>query len=290
MATREELEALGIEVIDSCTHPQTVAMSYEIAGKGLYVLGDKKDSRFPHVFPESVLIAPVGNLWDEGGWWHLQDMMLYSTQAGYPISLHEMRDTSPLPSQAIGLMRWQAAMFARDAGIEWVLMVDNDVMLEKDTLVRLLAHDRPVVFPLIHDLLQEYPPEVTPISFPRLEPGNGLIPVRWAVMSVMLFNTRVFNSLDSMAWWGNDHHFGQCLNYLGHKIYVDTDTVVPVTSGPTRGASLEYDAYWEARRTFDHRLKHEQRDRRPPPDFDPETDDGWLDEHGCYFAVKNEKK
>lgn len=285
---RAELEALGIDVIGRSTHPMVIASSWGTAGKGAQVLGEKNEHRLLHIYPESTLITPIGNLWEEGSWWRLQDMMLHSTQAGYSVSIHEMRDTSPLPSQAIGLMRWQAAMMARDSGVEWVLMVDNDVWLEKDTLVKLLAHDRPVVFPLLSEIDPKWPIEVSPLSHPAgLEPGQGLVPVRWAAMSVMLFNVRVFNVLDSNAWWGTDYHFSQALNHIGHRIYVDTDAMVRTVKGPTRQGSYTYSEYWDARSDFHDRLKDEERDRNPPPGFNPKTDDGWVDEHGTYFAVPN---
>ena len=282
-----ELNAAGIDVVDRSTHPQVIASSWPIGGKGGQ-LGEKADYRFLHIYPESILVTPIGNLWDEGGWWHLQDMLLNCANHGHNVSLHEMRDTSPLSSQAIGLMRWQASMTARDAGIEWVLMVDNDVLLEKDTLLKLIEHDRPVVFPLIDDLEQRYPEEVSPLSCPpALEPGQGLVPVRWAAMSCMLFNTRIFNALESNCWWGTDYHFGQALNHIGHRIYVDTDTTVKVTKGPARDASKEFDEFWASNRQFNERLKYEERDRHPPPNFNPETDDGWIDKSGCYFAIPN---
>jgi hypothetical protein len=204
------------------------------------------------------------------------------------MSIQEMRDSSVFSTDAIGLMRWSASMTARDSGVEWLLMVDNDVLLEKDTLVRLLAHDRPVVFPLLNDLEQRYPVEIAPMSAPaELQPGSGLVPVRWAAMSVMLFNVKIFNVLDSHVWWGTDYHFGQALNYIGHRMYVDTDTVVNVVRGPSRHSAKEYDQFWADHRKMQERIHSEERDRRPPPGFNPATDDGWLDKDGTYYGVLN---
>jgi len=279
---------MGIDPIDRSTHPMACASSWDFAGKGEAILGHKVGYRYLHIYPESILIAPIGNLWEPGSWWHLQDMMLHTDSQGYSVSLQEMNDSSVFSGEAIGLMRWSASMMARDSGVQWLLMVDNDTLLEKDTLVRLLQHDRPVVFPLLNDLEQRYPKEVAPISSPNnLEAGHGLIPVQWAAMSVMLFNVKVFNVLDSHAWWGTDYHFGQALNYLGHRIYVDTDTVVNVLRGPSRHSAKDYQEFWEDHQRLSHRLHNEERDRRPPPGFNPLTDNGWVDKDGCYFAVPN---
>ena len=287
-ALTEKLQALGIDVVNRSTHPMVCASSWDISPQKQRLLGAKAEYRYVHVNPQSVLVAPIGNLWEEDCWWHLQDMLLYSAQQGYSISLQEMRDSSMFSTDAIGLMRWSASMSARDSGVEWLLMVDNDALLEKDTLVRLLAHDRPVVFPLLNDLEQRYPVEIAPMSAPpELQPGSGLVPVRWAVMSVMLFNVKIFNVLDSHVWWGTDYHFGQALNYIGHRMYVDTDTVVNVVRGPSRHSAKEYDQFWADHRKMQERIHNEERDRRAPPGFDPLVDDGWLDKDGTYYGVLN---
>src|SRR3990167_2099319 len=106
-------------------------------------------------------------------------------------------------------------------------MVDNDVWLEKDTLLRLLAHDRPGLFPRKEDREKRLPRIIPPLAGQDIfESGHGLVPVRWAAMSCMLFNVKIFNVLDPTAWRGSDYLFAQCLNYLGHRVYVDTDTIV----------------------------------------------------------------
>lgn len=281
-AFKTRVAELGIDLVDRSTHPMALCCSWDSRQP------DPTDYRFIHVAPRSVAIATIGNLWERDCWWHLQDMMLYTVRQGWSVSIQEMRDSSLFSNDAIGLMRWSAAMMARDSGVEWLLMVDNDALVEKDTLVKLLAHDRPVVFPLLNDLERRFPMELAPLSNPpALEAGKGLAPVRWAAMSVMLFNTKIFNVLETMAWWGTDYHFGQCLNYLGHRIYVDTDAVVNVVRGPSRHGAMDYDEFWESHRNMQRRLHGEERDRRPPPNFDPSTDDGWLDKDGTYFAVPN---
>lgn len=292
--SREELRANGIDergIIDRSTHPMSTAMSWDIDPKDVRTQGVKAHYHFSHIKPESVFIAAMGNLWEKNAWWRLQDMMLYSAQHGYSVSLQEIKAADLFSGDAIFSMRWCAAMMALDSGVEWLLMVDNDVLLEKDTLVRLLAHDRPIVFPLLNDLEQRFPIQLAPLSAPAdLKPGTGLQPVLWAAMSCMLFNPRIFNVLDSNCWKGSDYLFGQSLNHIGHRMYVDTDTVVAIAKGPSRLASKSYATFWKGHQSMYNRLKSEERDRSAPPGFNPETDDGWVDKDGTYFAVPNPKK
>ena len=289
--SREELLAQGVPdlaIADRSNHPGITASTWDVSVADKQAAGDTLEYRLPHIRPSSVLVAPIGNLWGEGCWWRLQDMMLNTAMAGHSISLQEMRDASIFSFEAIPMMRWSASMLARDGGVEWLLMVDNDVWVEKDTLLRLLAHDRPVVFPMLEDMEKRLPRIIAPLSGPDLsEPGHGLVPVRWAAMSCMLFNVKIFNVLSETAWRGSDYLFAQALNFLGHRVYVDTDTVVKVTKGPTRHASKEYDEYWEDHRKMWERLRAEDRDRRPPPEFNPLKDNGLVDKHGTYFGVLN---
>lgn len=291
--TREELAARGIDergIIDRSSHPMSTAMSWDISPQDVRALGTKASYHYSRIKPESVFIATMGNLWEKDAWWRLQNMMLYSAQHGYSISLQEIKDASLFSGDAIFTLRWCAAMMARDSGVDWLLMVDNDVLLEKDTLVRLLQWDRPVVFPLLNDLEQRYPVQIAPLSAPAdLKQGMGLQPVLWAAMSCMLFNPKIFNVLDSNAWKGTDYQFGQCLDHIGHRMYVDTDTVVAVAKSPSRLAAKGYDAFWKGHRAMYERLQGEERDRSAPPGFNPETDNGVVDKDGTYFAVPNPK-
>ena len=289
--SREELLAAGVPdsaIGDRTDHPAMCASTWDVSVPDKQAAGKTLEYHLPHIRPASILVAPIGNMWDEGGWWRLQDMMLHTSLAGHSVSLQEMRDGAIFSFEAIPMMRWSASMLARDGGVEWILMVDNDAWVEKDTLLRLLAWDRPVVFPMIEDMEKRWPRIVAPLAGPAIfEGGHGLVPVRWAAMSCMLFNVKIFNVLEPTAWRGSDYLFAQCLNNIGHRIYVDTDTLVRVTKGPTRHFSKEYDEFWADHRAFWERLRTEDRDRRPPAGFNPLKDDGYVDKHGTYFGMLN---
>lgn len=289
--TREELVAEGVPegaIVDRSNHPMITASTWDVTVPDKQAAGPSLYYHMPHVRPASVLVVGIGNAWEKGAWWRLQDMMLAAVQKGHSMSLQEVRDPAFFSFEAIPMMRWSASMMARDGGIEWCLMVDNDVLVEKDTLLRLLAHDRPVVFPWLEDLEKRLPRRVAPMSGPDImEPGHGLVPVQWAAMSCMLFNTKIFNHLEPTAWRGSDFLFGQALNHLGHRIYVDTNTVVKVTKGPARWAGKSYDEFWADHRKMWEDLRHRDIDRGPPPGFNPLKDDGYVDKDGTYSAMLN---
>lgn len=262
--TRREMLDAGMEerfIVDRDTHP-----GYRYSSWPRTTPMEPPLHQFNHVLPNSVVVVTIGNLWAEGTWHRLMDMVVHAERAGLVVAVQEVDDTSLMPGDAIGRMRASAAMTGLDSGAEWLLMVDNDVLLEPDTLERLLTHDRPVVFPLLNDLEGRYP--WAPLTSPRLEPNTGLRPVRWAAMSVMLFNPRIFNAVSAYAWHADDYAFGQHLNHIGHRIYVDTDTLVSVVRGPSRIQMKPWDEAWESMRIMHQRIREEERDRRPPPGHD----------------------
>ena len=289
--TREELVAAGVPdeaIVDRSNHPLITASTWDVTVEDKQASGGRLAYHMPHVRPASVLVCGIGNMWEKGAWYRLQDMLLATAMACHSVSLQEVRDAAIFSFEAIPMMRWSASMMARDGGAEWCLMVDNDALVEKDTLLRLLAHDRPVVFPWLDDLEKRLPRIIAPLSGPDLtESGHGLVPVKWAAMSCMLFNTKIFNHLEPTAWRGSDFLFSQALNNLGHRIYVDTDTVVKVTKGPARHASKGYDEFWADHRKLWDDLRHRDIDRGPPPGFNPLKDDGYVDKYGTYFGMLN---
>lgn len=286
--TLAEIRAAGLErcIVDRSTHPGFYVSSWPM-GFGHTTLEAKTRYRLPHLNHNSVLVTVASNEWCEGGWWRLQNMLRYAQDRGYTVALEELDDMSQMPTDAIGIMRACGAMLALDSGFEWCLMVDTDVLLAEDTLVKLLSHDRPVVFPYLDILQDKY--RWAPISAPRLRPSMGLQPVTWAAMSVMLFNTKVFNCLDHYAWHGHDLHFSQSLVHYGHRVYVDTDTVVQVTRGPSRHPSKQWGEFWTDSEEAYNRRQNQDRDRRPPPDWDPAFGQGVVDKDGVYWAVDSWK-
>lgn len=282
--TLEELRAMGLGrfIVDRSTHPSFHASMWPI-GYGDDAQREKQRYRLPNINANSVLVTVISNHWQEGGWHRLQDMLAYTEEAGFVVALEEIDDLSMMPQDAIGIMRACASLLALDSGFEWCFMVDTDVLLEKDTLVRLLKHDRPVVYPLLVDLENKYPGMT--LSAPALTQNTGLQPTVWSAMSCMLFNSKVFNCLPPYAWHGHDYHFSQHLAHFGHRIYVDTDTIVPISRGPARHLAKGWDELWGGlKRAFESRL-NDDRLRGPPADFEPAFGKGTIDQHGVYWAI-----
>ena len=281
-------KAAGLDhhIVDRSTHPQFYVSSWP-HGIGHSTLGGREQYRLPHINFNSVLVVAICNEYAEGAWWRLQNMLRTTEEAGLTVAFEEIDDMSMMPTDAIGIMRACAAMMALDSGFEWCFMVDTDVHLEEDTLLKLIAHDRPVVYPMLNVLHDQF--RGAPVSAPEFKPGHGLQPVVWAAMSAMLFNTKVFNCLPPHAWHGHDYHFAQNLAHFGHRIYMDTSTIINVTRGPSRHPSKDWGEMWTDLERAHARRQRQDRDRRPPPNFDPAFDKGYIDKDGVYWAIDSWK-
>jgi hypothetical protein len=283
--SQQRFTKLGVDkrnIINRTTHPGFHATSWSMYGNGPQLLGQAMGHRLPHVAYQSILITVMSNMWEEGCWHRFQDMVKYTEEQGYDVSYQEIDNYSfVMPRDAIGTMRSMAAMMALDAGVEWCFMVDTDVQLEKDTLIRLLQWDRPVIYPYLVDLEDKWPGAT--LMRPVRQQGTGLQPVVWAAMSAMLFNTKVFNALPAHAWYGHDFHFAQYLGHVGHRIYVDTSAVVNCVKGPSRHGAWTWEQIWDGMEKTYKKMREEDRDRRPPTGFDPTFGEGEITPDGAYW-------
>ena len=288
--TLEELQAAGMAryIVDRASHPGFYASSWPTVGTGETTLGKQKHYRLPHLAHNSVMVVAISNEWQPDCWWRVQNMLRYSEQHGLTVALEETSDMSTMPADAIGIMRACAAMLALDSGFEWCLLLDTDCKVEDDTLVKLIAHDRPVVYPMVVAEHDDWPG--SGLSSPILKSGQGLVPVVWSVMSCMLFNTKVFNCLAPYAWHGHDFHFAQNLGHFGHRIYVDTDTIVHVTRGPARWPVTDWNLLWEKIGKSYEKRRNDDRHREPPPGFDPAFGEGFVDKNGVYWGLEEWKR
>ena len=287
MATKEQLMAMGAQerfIIDRETHPSFFESSVPLTENDTALLGNRNKYHLVHLRPMSIFVCAVGNMWVEHGHHRVQDMVKAMEKKGYTIAFEEIHDSCVMPGDRIGQMRTEATYMALDSGAEWLFLVENDVLLELDTLEGLLSSDLPVVAPYINDLEQRWPG--TTLSGPGMLPNTGIHPVLWTVMSAMLFNTKVFNAIGPNAWGShggiNEYHLAQRLNHVGHRIYMDTDVVVNVARSPARSRSLTWDELQDGTKATFERSRNQDRDRRPPPDYDAVFGNGEVTAAGAY--------
>ena len=205
------------------------------------------------------MIAAIGTNWEPGAWQCVIDMMGYAQQQEYNVCFEEVPDPMiGLPYSALENMRDVAVEMAKARGVEWLCMVDNDVLPQPDLLVRLIERDRPIIGPWVID--PQHPEQS--IGYPSWPRSNGLRPMRFIPFSFMLFRMSVFNCF-AAPFAGvvtEGTLFLRFWNY-GHRTVQDTDNALMVAKPPSYRAE-SYNDYWE-------RMARADKKRRLPPDRHP---------------------
>ena len=187
----------------------------------------------PHISPGSVLIAAMGAHWHEGSLEAVKAMAKHTLLCGRFVRFYAEQDRCYEPYDGLGTMRNLAYMRAIQEGFEYILYVDNDVLPEKDTLVRLQDRLLPIMSPRIQF------PDGKDYNMPQATiPANtGLIMGTSVLLSFLLFKTEVFLPFALSSFWDNargsdeEFHFRK-LAMLGHHPMVDTTTTIKVQNEP----------------------------------------------------------
>lgn len=204
-----------------------------------------------HASPDSVLIVPIANHWSPGSWQAVLDMAHTYKQTGADVAVQEVMDRCFAPYDTLGAMRNEAIMKSME-GWDWLMMVDNDVYPQPDTLIRLVSRGFPIIAPYVVE-----PGTGKPLHGPHRNQYSGCQPVRWCVLSMLLFRVNVWNVTGPEFWnsgIGADegYHFQKLWHY-GHNPVIDTEVSVRVANAPTyplaslRWNKTDYTAFWERR-------------------------------------------
>lgn len=239
---------------------------------------DRANNGWDHARPNSVLVAAIGNHWRERSWARVMDMVHYANNQGYYSALVEIQDRCMNPYDALGTMRNEAIIKAMQ-GWEYLCMVDTDVLPQPETLVRLIVQMQQGGNSIIAPYVDE-PGTNKPLHGPVKEKFKGTSPVRWCVLSFLVFRTQVFNCTGPEFWdnaIGSDegYHF-QKLYHFGHTPMLDSDIIVPTQAAPTyplttkRLSKEDHDRFWASKEEWRQGVP----DRRPVAPGDPRVKDG----------------
>ena len=213
--------------------------------------GDKPPPAQP-----TVMVCCIGQHFLPGVLEAANRALRYAGSQGHGGILNVILDICVGDAMGVGDMRDMAAVAALNERADYMLMLENDVVLAEDALTRLLALGRPVVTPYLWPayapghgkhgigLGDSCPPtlekgdEIVRTSDPMVYPKQGLVPLRWHVMSCLLWSTAVFRHLGPRIF----HHSAPVTNYeqtlfdylrsQGYTLWQDTDTRVDLLRPP----------------------------------------------------------
>lgn len=141
-----------------------------------------------------------------------------------------------------------------------LFVVEDDSFFKPDTLMRLLAHDKPVVAGLCRSRQAPFVPYVysgvEEDGLSRYMLGaddKGLIKVAATGMGGILINTEVFKQLSrpyfwsyfvGEKFWSQDVVFGKSLIEAGVEVYCDLDVIIEHATQCVLGTERDEDGGW----------------------------------------------
>mgnify|MGYP001609861739 CR=1 FL=1 len=190
----------------------------------------------------SVLIATIGTDFMPGTKEALLEVVEETSRNGWQVALESVKNLCIEPFHGLGAMRNWAAQQAIEGQYDYLLTIDNDVLLpDKNALLRLLSRGRMVVVPFYDQIYQQEKDGGVPwdrLAEPLLEPDQGLLPITWSAVSCVLYDTVVFRYAGQRLWTdalisNEEAYYFLHLRNLGIRLWQDTDVRVNLLTGPT---------------------------------------------------------
>jgi len=232
-----------------------------------------------HFSPGSVLIATVGTDFTGESKEKIIAMKDYTREAGYVAQYVEFQvyhNTFPQASHAA--TRNAIKNEARIGGVQFVCMLDTDVLPQEDMLAKLLAHNVSIITPYVID-----PAINLQLGGPTREINSGLFEQRWIPQCFLLCKTAIFNNPE--IHFSSDEAedgFAHRTTLYGLTQQIDTSQVLTLASPPGRPDSVKWDTRME-------RLK-ERYDREPTRNWVSQEEYDEALSNDTYIAVLGESE
>ena len=162
-------------------------------------------------------------------------------------SLFEMEKTGDIElfipkSYSVDVGRNIIAKYAQENGFDYIMWVDSDMILPKNTLVRLLSHDKDIVAGVYsYKVLgnkevvakrfqDETREEYDNLTIKEIKESSGLIEVDGFGFGCVLTKVSVFKEIP-YPWFIYTHEMGEDIYFCrkaqneGYKIWLDTDVI-----------------------------------------------------------------
>lgn len=191
-----------------------------------------------------LLVASIGAQYKPGVSEALDKALEYFRNGGGIATVIKILNMCIISHMGLEAMRNMAVMKAREARFDFVCLFEDDVLLEEDTLTRLVKtmvkHKLLILSPWIDqsELVPSAQKEVHRLAFPNWSAGQGLKPVDWAVRSMVMFDCHVFDLLGEEPFtdipiYGIEEYHGLRFQRKGVQWWMDTDLAVKLLQYPS---------------------------------------------------------
>lgn len=163
----------------------------------------------------------------------------FAGEQGYNVAVYRQEDVTVIPYHGVGAMRNNLLLIGYEAGASYLAILDNDVTLAEDSLVRLAERCRSAIVPYF-DQSAFRSEEQNPIlvSRPPHLPNQGMAKLEWSVSSCLMFTREAFRLIgprpfsDPLIADEDDYNW-RAWRFQGIELWEDTDTTVRLLKPPT---------------------------------------------------------
>lgn len=192
--------------------------------------------RLVHTKQPSLMVAPIGNAFMPGTRESLEAAAVAYGKAGGQCKVEVQPNLTVIPPLGLGDMRNFAIEKAVINGFDYLMIIDNDVLVDApDTFIKLVGRSKQYLTPWFD---QSPIGRNILIQDPMYNTGQGLLKLNWTVPYCNLFQVQMFRQLQwfrpftGAAVYQEDEFNSLHFRCRGVDIWQDTDTPVKLLRGP----------------------------------------------------------
>lgn len=194
--------------------------------------------RAPRTEAPSVLLACIGDAFMPG----VKEAAFAAVEAYGAVThgayeLFLLPNLTVIPPLGLGAMRNFMVRRAHLLGYDYLMLLDNDVVLSPDTITRLVAHGKPYITPWYDQTPFVGNDKFVIVNDPMYQAKQGLRVLKWTVPYCNLIRRDLFSVGDFAPFTESMIYHEDCYNSSrfrcrGYDIWQDTDIVVKLLRGP----------------------------------------------------------
>lgn len=186
-----------------------------------------------------IFFAHIGDQYMEGVEEAVMKSAEYAAARGYRVEGIVQHDVLMWRVHGLGAMINNALMCGMEAEADYVMTVENDVLIPEDTIWRLATRSKPAIVPFFDQ--STFTPPDNPyqrVTWPPADRDQGLIRIEWAASSLVMWSKEALALVGPRPYTNacilsEDEYNWRAWRLQGVYLWQDTSTVVKLLRPPS---------------------------------------------------------
>lgn len=163
----------------------------------------------------------------------------YAEARGYRVTGMIQYDVLMWHMLGLGAMINNALMMGLEAEADFVATIENDVLIQDDTLWRLASASRPAIIPFFDQSpIREPDAPRLRVNWPLPDQGQGLVKIEWAASTFVMWSREALQMVGPRPYTNacilhEDEYNWRAWRLQGVRLWQDTGAVVKLLRPPT---------------------------------------------------------